>query len=244
MRLAHKTACAAVFAAAVPVPFLRHPLTAAAAAAACAQVFISYGAQGNDSLLQLYAFVERDNPYDAHTTRAALTWLAQLTPASPERLDALGRVGLRSALEEVSIGRAGFGAATLQALRYVLAPAAAGGAASGLPAGAPSAYAEPADGETEQRVALALVHICQQELAVLQEAGTAATAAAASGSSGSGSSSRRSGSSSGRGAPGGALTDAATAAGLAADFREARRKLLQACLDNLTGGTAPQQQQQ
>jgi hypothetical protein len=30
-------------------------------------VFISYGPQGNDSLLQFYGFVEAGNPHDAHT---------------------------------------------------------------------------------------------------------------------------------------------------------------------------------
>ena len=30
------------------------------------QVFISYGPQGNDSLLQFYGFVEAGNPHDAH----------------------------------------------------------------------------------------------------------------------------------------------------------------------------------
>lgn len=31
------------------------------------QVFISYGTHGNDSLLQYFGFVERDNPHDRYT---------------------------------------------------------------------------------------------------------------------------------------------------------------------------------
>ena len=30
-------------------------------------MFISYGTHGNDSLLQYFGFVERDNPHDAYT---------------------------------------------------------------------------------------------------------------------------------------------------------------------------------
>ena len=36
------------------------------------QVYISYGPQGNDSLLQYYGFTEADNPHDTYALAAAL----------------------------------------------------------------------------------------------------------------------------------------------------------------------------
>jgi hypothetical protein len=49
-------------------------VAAAAGYAPEAQVFISYGAQSNDSLLQMYGFVEPDNPHDVYTMTTLLKW--------------------------------------------------------------------------------------------------------------------------------------------------------------------------
>eukprot|EP00878_Enallax_costatus_P018231 GHUV01019184.1.p2 GENE.GHUV01019184.1~~GHUV01019184.1.p2 ORF type:complete len:305 (+),score=80.07 GHUV01019184.1:1189-2103(+) len=197
------------------------------------QVFISYGAQNNDSLMQMYGFAEPDNPYDVYVMTSLLKWLEQLQPACQSRLDRLNKDGLLHALQEVVITRQGFGAQTLQALRYLLLPAAAGsnGAAAaraggssdiGLPALSPSSCETAADEETEKKIALVLVHACQQELSALSSS--------TSSSNGSSKSSRKGTSSSSK--------DAATAQAVAAAFRQEKREVLLGCLDQLTGGQA------
>lgn len=196
------------------------------------QVFISYGAQNNDSLMQMYGFAEPDNPYDVYVMTSLLKWLEQLQPACQARLDRLNKDGLLHALQEVAITRQGFGAQTLQALRYLLLPTAAGAhgtaaaAASagqhvaGLPAVPPSGCESPADDETEKKIALVLVHACQQELSALN---TISSSSSKSSRKGSNSSSNK---------------DMAVAQALAAAFRQEKRKVLLGCLDQLTGGTA------
>jgi hypothetical protein len=227
-------------------------------------VFISYGAQSNDSLLLLYGFVEPGNPHDTHAMApgALMRWLSQLEPVPPGRLQALAAAGFAGALDDVVVTRQGVGAQTLQALRYLLLPAAGGGPAR-LPALSPGACASAADAATEQRLALALVHACQQEAAVLDggssssssaSGGEGATTTAPPGSSkkggGSSSSSRkarsgsrkaRSGSGSGGGgsssgsASGGAGVSDAAASALAAAFRREKKNVLMACIQQLTG---------
>lgn len=212
-------------------------VSAAASYSPDQQVFISYGTQNNDSLLQMYGFVEQDNPYDVYVMTSLLKWLEQLQPPCQQRLDALNRDGLLQALQEVVITRKGFGAETLQALRYLLVPGSGGNGAEqgvaaastqGLPAGAPSSYASAADAATEQKLGLVLVHACQQELSVLGAAQEAQQAAApAAGGKGS-----RKGGSSGSN---GSSVPAAVAAASAAAFRLEKRKVLMACLEQLTG---------
>eukprot|EP00775_Hariotina_reticulata_P001404 gene1404-1747_t len=110
------------------------------------QVFISYGAQTNDSLMQMYGFAEVDNPYDVYIMTSLLKWLEQLQPVSQARLDQLNREGLLHALQEVVITRQGFSTETLQALRYLLVTSlvstdgsgsgsSSGNGSAGLPAG-------------------------------------------------------------------------------------------------------------
>jgi hypothetical protein len=188
----------------------------------------------------MYGFVEQDNPHDVYIMTSLLKWLEQLQPPCQERLDALNRAGLLQALQNVVITRKGFGADTLQALRFLLvAGSSAGtdgasgqqGAASmqGLPAGAPGSYSSPADAATEQKLGLVLVHACQQELSVLgaPPAGQQAAAAAAGGKGKKTSSTGSNGSS----------VPAAVAAASAAAFRVEKRKVLMACLEQLTGET-------
>lgn len=197
------------------------------------QVFISYGAQNNDSLIQMYGFTEADNPYDVYVMTSLLKWLEQLQPASQARLDQLNSDGLLHALQEVVITRQGFGPQTLQALRYLLLPGAAGsnGAAAagsessnniGLPAISPSSCETAADDETEKKVALVLVHACQQELSALD--------ISSNGGRSSGRSSRK--------RPSSSSTDASAAQAVATAFRQEKRKILLGCLDQLTGGQA------
>ncbi|KAF8066315.1 SETD4 [Scenedesmus sp. PABB004] len=200
----------------------------AGGAASGGQVFISYGAQTNDSLMQFYGFAEPDNPADVYVMTSLLKWLEQLQPLCQARLDRLNRDGLLSALQEVPVTRAGFGAPTLRALRYLLIPSAPGGDA---PAGPPSSYDAPADAATEQRLGLALVHACQQELAALGGGGGGGGGAAAAGSR------RKGGASEGSSGGGGSGVDVAAATAAAAAFRGEKRKVLLACLEQLTGGT-------
>lgn len=194
---------------------------------------------------------EQDNPHDVYVMTSLLKWLEQLQPPCQQRLDTLNQNGLLQALQEVVITRKGFGADTLQALRYLLVPAAAAaapgsngaaagssgggavaGSTQGLPAGPPSSYSSPADAATEQKLGLVLVHACQQELSVLgappaaRHAAAAAAAAAASGSSKGG---KKAGGSNG------SSVTAAVAAATAAAFRQEKRKVLLACLEQLTG---------
>jgi hypothetical protein len=135
-------------------------VTAANAYTPGQQVFVSYGRQSNDSLLQYYGFSEADNPDDLYVMTSLLKWAEQLHSCQQVRLDALNREQLLTSLQTVAVTRAGFPADTLQALRYLLASDAA--AAAG-----PGAFAGPGDEEVEQKLGLLLVHACQQELACL-----------------------------------------------------------------------------
>jgi hypothetical protein len=186
----------------------------------------------------MYGFVEQDNPHDVYVMTSLLKWLEQLQPPCQERLDALNRAGLLQALQNVVITRKGFGADTLQALRFLLVPGSSAGtngaseqqgagSTQGLPAGSPSSYSSPADAATEQKLGLVLVHACQQELSVLgaPPAGQQAVAAVAGGKTKKTSSSGSSGS----------IVPAAVAAASAAAFRVEKRKVLMACLEQLTG---------
>jgi hypothetical protein len=124
------------------------------------QVYVSYGAQANDSLMQYYGFAEPNNPYDVYIMSNLLKWVEQLHAPSQERLDALNKAGLLRQLQEVIISRTGFPAETLQGVRYLLA--------SNSDAGrGPGAFLEAAGADVEQKLGLVLVHACQQELASL-----------------------------------------------------------------------------
>jgi hypothetical protein len=77
-------------------------------------VFVSYGIQSNDSLMQYYGFSEPSNPADTYVMASLLKWLEQLAAPSQARLDALNGAGLLDALQEVAVTREGFPARTLQ----------------------------------------------------------------------------------------------------------------------------------
>ncbi len=62
------------------------------------------------------------------------------------------------------VARSGFPSETLQSLRYLLAPEAAGAAAA-----APSAFIAAGSAELEAKLAAVLVHACEQELRSLSE---------------------------------------------------------------------------
>lgn len=78
------------------------------------QVFVSYGTQSNDSLLQYYAFSESDNPADAYVMTGLLQRLEELQPVARSRLDRLNAEKLLPALQEAKVVRAGFTPETLQ----------------------------------------------------------------------------------------------------------------------------------
>lgn len=59
------------------------------------QVFVSYGVQSNDSLMQFYGFAEVDNQADVYVLTRLLDWVGQLQPVQQSRLDALDKAGPR-----------------------------------------------------------------------------------------------------------------------------------------------------
>ncbi|KAG2482134.1 hypothetical protein HYH03_018920 [Edaphochlamys debaryana] len=126
------------------------------------QVFISYGAQSNDSLMQFYGFSEQDNPKDVYVLRDTARWLAAFPPAplAPTRLAALRASSLGGALEQVVVQREGFPPEALQALRFLLAPE--GEAAKGV-----AAFDKPGPPEAEALLAAALAHLVGAELGAL-----------------------------------------------------------------------------
>ncbi|KAI8477484.1 MAG: hypothetical protein J3K34DRAFT_453032 [Monoraphidium minutum] len=178
------------------------------------QVFVSYGRQSNDSLMQYYGFSERDNPDDSYVMTSLLKWLEQLSPPDQRRLAGLDGAGLLGALQEVVVTRQGFAPATLQALRFVLAP-------DGAPS-SPAAFETAADGDLETRVGLVLVHAVRQELASLATSLGDDLAPAAGGKKGGGG---------GKKGGGGGGSDAAAVA-----FRVEKKRVLTECLAALTGG--------
>eukprot|EP00198_Chlamydomonas_reinhardtii_P006814 XP_001696150.1 protein N-methyltransferase [Chlamydomonas reinhardtii] len=122
------------------------------------QVFITYGAQSNDSLMQYYGFAEADNPQDTYVISDVLRWLQGFRPLPPGRVQALQGSSLGAAcLSNVAVQRAGFPAEALQALRFLLASDAE--AAAGVSA---FAKAGSADAEAVLAEALACEDLAQQ----------------------------------------------------------------------------------
>lgn len=126
------------------------------------QVFISYGQQSNDSLMQYYGFAEVGNPADVYVMTNLLKHLDQHAPQplAQQRLDALNAAGLLNSLQLVTVQRNGVPAETLQALRYLLASSTE--AAAGI-----GAFARGASAEVEAAVAQLLVASVRAELASL-----------------------------------------------------------------------------
>ncbi|CAD7703203.1 unnamed protein product [Ostreobium quekettii] len=83
------------------------------------QVFISYGEQSNDALMQFYGFVEADNPEDTYIIANMATHVGGHPLMRKSGLDRKKLDGLRD-LRDVAVRREGFPEATLQALRGVL----------------------------------------------------------------------------------------------------------------------------
>ncbi|GBF88574.1 hypothetical protein Rsub_01289 [Raphidocelis subcapitata] len=186
------------------------------------QVFVSYGTQSNDSLMQYYGFAEPSNPADSYVMVSLLKWLEQLAQPSQARLGELNGAGLLPALQEVAVTRQGFAPRTLQALRFLLAP-------DGAPGG-PAAFEAPGGAALEERVGLVLVHACRQELAALGtslEEDLALAAAGPGGGGGGGGAGRR----------GGARRDGGAADAAAVAFRIEKKRVLAECLRQLTGGS-------
>jgi hypothetical protein len=59
----------------------------------CLQVFVSYGLQSNDSLMQFYGFAEAGNPADVYVMTRLLDWVGALQPVQPAALAALQEFG-------------------------------------------------------------------------------------------------------------------------------------------------------
>lgn len=123
------------------------------------QVFVSYGKQSNDSLLQYYGFCEEDNPSDSYVMTNMLKWLDQVQSVSQERLDALNLAGLLGSLQEVTVTRTGFPGETLQALRFLLA--------DDVTAMNLDSFRATGSAELELKVARVLLHACKSELGAL-----------------------------------------------------------------------------
>ena len=67
------------------------------------QVFITYGQQSNDKLLQYYGFVELKNPADVYVVPNMLDALQDLPyiQISEERVQSVQQAGLLASLEQV-----------------------------------------------------------------------------------------------------------------------------------------------
>ena len=67
------------------------------------QVFITYGQQSNDKLLQYYGFVEPKNPADAYVVPSMLDALRGLPyiHISEDRVQSVQQAGLLTCLEQV-----------------------------------------------------------------------------------------------------------------------------------------------
>lgn len=87
------------------------------------QVFITYGQQSNDKLLQYYGFVEAKNPSDVFVVPSLLHALKELpyTDVPEERVRAVEQAGLMPALQQVALTKQGMPAKALQATRMLLA---------------------------------------------------------------------------------------------------------------------------
>lgn len=122
-------------------------LTVGAPVPAGDQVFISYGAQGNDSLLQWYGFVEAPNPHDAYR----LAW----RPAGQG--GQVTTVLTRSGADEASVTaiQDAMGASTTKAAALTALLAAVDAEAAAWPGTADSDAATAADPATPRRAATA-----------------------------------------------------------------------------------------
>jgi hypothetical protein len=229
-------------------------------AAAEKQVFGSYGSQSNDSLAQYYGFAERENPADAYVLTRLVGWAEEATGIGAGKLvtaprrAALEAAALLPALDrDAKVTRDGkFPDATLQAMRYLLAEAAAPGGSTGK---AVSAFESAGSADEEGRLAAVLAAAVRLELergigpataeederALMELDGRSGGGGGfVGGGVGSGTSSSKQGR---RGGGGGAATDggggggaAAAARRLALQFRAEKKKVLSACLDSLVGG--------
>ena len=89
------------------------------------QFFVSYGALGNDELLQYYGFVEENNPHDTYR----LSGFAAGLGASEAQRAQLAEWGVLEAVDALEVDRSGPVDADAQAgLRYLLAGGPGGGA--------------------------------------------------------------------------------------------------------------------
>ncbi|KAG2445470.1 hypothetical protein HXX76_000087 [Chlamydomonas incerta] len=177
------------------------------------QVFITYGAQSNDSLMQYYGFAEPDNPQDTYVIADMARWVEGFRPAAPARLQALAASSLGAAcLRNVAVQRAGFPAEALQALRFLLASDAE--AAAGV-----SAFSKAGSADAEAQLAEALACVVTAELAAAPSSLQEDLAQQASGSGGK---------------KGGAGSASAVEA-MALSFRIEKKKVLSAVLKNMGG---------
>jgi hypothetical protein len=209
------------------------------------QVFGSYGSQSNDSLAQYYGFAERDNPADAYVLTRLVAWAEEATGVgkgallTAQRRSALEAAGLLSALDrDAKVTRDGvFPPATLHAMRYLLAEAAAPGGSSGKPV---SAFESAGNADEEGCLAAVLAAALRLELEqgigpasaedderLLAELEGGGGVAGFGGGGGGGSKGRRAAASG---------ADSVAAQRLALQFRAEKKKVLRACLDSLMDG--------
>lgn len=104
-----------------------------------AQLYITYGRQGNDRLLQFYGFSEENNPHDTYVVHdmqgAVEVVLGQ--PLESNRLTALKAAGLSDGLKQGGFTRAGSDTKTMTALRGALSALAPASAAEAGRPGSP-----------------------------------------------------------------------------------------------------------
>ncbi|GMH42796.1 hypothetical protein BSKO_10715 [Bryopsis sp. KO-2023] len=106
------------------------------------QVFISYGKQSNDSLMQYYGFCIADNPDDAFVIEDLRTGVSEILDVGTSSYDGLDASDV---FENVKVTRDGFPAKTLNALRKVISTS-------------------QGEGDSETRLAELLKKICEREL--------------------------------------------------------------------------------
>lgn len=110
------------------------------------QVFISYGQQANDSLMQYYGFCLPDNPLDFYVIENL-----QLQIKQELGLEVLPSVENTESLIDVSVTRDGFPGKTLSTLRSIIK----------------SCNPKAQEDELEGQLAALLLKVCQQELDVM-----------------------------------------------------------------------------
>jgi hypothetical protein len=144
-------------------------LTAGEAIPAGEQAFISYGDKGNDELLQLFGFVEENNPHDTllavgfaeHAAGVARALYGGSNSEVSRRMGMVKEQGLLPSLEAAELTARGAPAGTWHALRILL------GSVEEVSGAGASVLARPTSLETEARCWAAVRSYCKAARAAM-----------------------------------------------------------------------------